>query len=99
MLDYYIDKKLLDMLSTINKNVTLITNHINNIDLEKYNKQYHNIYIIKNTSFHDRFIILDEIILYHCGASFKDLGRKCFAINKMEDINILAEIKNVIRER
>lgn len=29
---------------------------------------------------------------YHCGASFKDLGKKCFAINKIEDKNYLQEI-------
>ncbi len=34
---------------------------------------------------HDRFIIIDKNILYHCGASFKDLGKKCFGINKIED--------------
>ena len=37
-----------------------------------------------DNSFHDRFIIIDKKILYHCGASFKDLGKKCFAINEME---------------
>lgn len=32
--------------------------------------------------FHDRFLITDDV-LWHCGASFKDLGRKLFAIDKM----------------
>lgn len=32
--------------------------------------------------FHDRFLIIDDD-LWHCGASFKDLGRKLFAIDKM----------------
>ena len=56
---------------------------------------YNNITFINNSSFHDRFIILDRNTLYSCGSSFKDLGKKCFAINKIEDINIL---NNLIRE-
>ena len=35
--------------------------------------------------FVQKFIIIDERVLYHCGESFKDLGKKCFAINKIED--------------
>jgi len=39
--------------------------------------------------FHDRFLIIDDA-LWHCGASFKDLGRKLFAIDKMAiDKNII----------
>lgn len=72
----------------------VITNRINNIDLKRYNKQYHNFHIMKNTSFHGRFIILNETTLYQYGASFKDLGRKCFAINKIEDENYLKELLN-----
>lgn len=45
-----------------------------------------------DNSFHDRFIIIDKKILYHCGASFKDLGKKCFAITKMEDKEILENL-------
>ena len=47
-----------------------------------------------NKSFHDRFIIIDDSVLYHCGASFKDLGKKCFAINRIEDSEIFDEFKN-----
>ena len=45
--------------------------------------------------FHDRFIIVDKMTLYHCGSSFKDLGKKCFAINMIEDKNIL---DNLLKE-
>ena len=33
-------------------------------------------------SFHDRFLIIDDS-LWHCGASFKDLGRRLFAIDRL----------------
>ena len=35
-----------------------------------------------NSRFHDRFLILDDS-LYHFGASFKDLGRRLFAFERM----------------
>ncbi|MBQ8192711.1 MAG: hypothetical protein IJZ46_01385 [Bacilli bacterium] len=58
----------------------------------KYNSQYNNITIINCDIFHDRFIIIDKNILYHCGSSFKDLGKKCFNINKIEDSLIIDKI-------
>ena len=63
--------------------------------INKYLSQYQNIKFIHNESFHDRFIIIDKQILYNCGSSFKDLGKKCFAINKIEDLTIL---NNIIKE-
>ena len=59
-----------------------------NLDIEKFNLQYSNVEIKKVDNFHDRFIILDDNELYHVGASLKDLGKKCFAINKMNKENI-----------
>ena len=44
----------------------------------KYLSQYKNVRFIYDDSFHDRFIKIDNEILYHCGSSFKDLGKKCF---------------------
>lgn len=71
--------------------------------MNKYKEQYSNIEMFHSKKFHDRFIILDDKILYHCGASFKDLGKKCFAITKIENQNILYqlldEIKNLYKER
>ena len=33
--------------------------------------------------------------LYHCGASLKDLGKKCFAISKIEDMEYIEKISCV----
>ena len=89
IIDNYIDKNLLDVLSKTKKKVTIVTNKYNNQDYEKYKEQYNNVKLIINNDFHDRFIIIDRKILYHCGASFKDLGKKCFEITKIEDKDIL----------
>ena len=83
-------------ISKTNKKITIYTKNIDNNLINKYNSQYHNVNIKINNSFHDRFIIIDNKILYHCRASFKDLGKKCFAINKIDDKEILCSILNIL---
>ena len=92
IIDNYIDKYILDILSKTEKKVKIITNKYNNYDYEKYREQYNNVELIINNTFHDRFIIIDKRILYHSGASFKDLGNKCFEISKIEDNDILDKL-------
>ena len=96
IIDNYISKELLDILSKTERKVTIYTKVIDNNLINKYNSQYHNVKVLINNSFHDRFIIIDNKILYHCGASFKDLGKKCFAINKIEGKEILCNILNIL---
>ena len=96
IIDNYAGKKLFDIIKNINVNVKIYTENIDNISKEKYEKQYNNLEIINTNIFHDRFIIIDNKVLYHSGASFKDLGKKCFAITKMEDDSILKELLNKI---
>ena len=98
IIDNYLDKNILDVFASIQKDVLIVTKNINKKDLEMYEHQYQNVKIIKNDSFHDRFIIIDKKTLYHCGASFKDLGKKCFAITKMEDEEILNQLLVKITE-
>ena len=64
--------------------------------IKKYLSQYDNVEIIENNGFHDRFIIIDRKELYHCGASFKELGKKCFALSKIEDRKWLEEINKYL---
>lgn len=56
--------------------------------------QYPSLQVSYTTSFHDRFIILDQTCAYHIGASLKDAGRKCFAINRLEDVQVVRHILN-----
>lgn len=93
IIDNYLDKNMLDIISKCKVNVMLITaNKLDNLDFIKYRKQYDNLRVIINNSFHDRFIILDEKNIFHMGASLNSLGKKCFAITKMEDNDILDQI-------
>ena len=96
VIDNYVDKNLLDILSKTNKTIKVVTNKYNRYDYSKYIEQYHNVELIINNNFHDRFIIIDKKELYHCGASFKDLGVKCFVINRIDDEDCLNKLINKI---
>lgn len=97
LIDNYIDASILTLLSK-NQNIqfTLYTQNRSKklqLDIEKYNKQYRNLEVKNTKNFHDRFLICDETV-YHFGASFKDLGNKIFAVNKMSmSVNDL--LKNI----
>lgn len=96
IIDNYSDKKLLDLLSKTNKHIIIYSKNMDEELILKYSKQYNNVKIIQNNSFHDRFILIDGKQLYHCGASFKELGKKCFAISRIEDSSWLEKIKEKI---
>lgn len=49
------------------------------------------------SKFNDRFIVIDNKELYHCEASLKDLGKKCFAISKMKDIKFMETLENTVK--
>ena len=93
IIDNYLDKNMLDIISKCKTKVLLITaDKLDNLDLLKYRKQYNNLQVIINKSFHDRFIIIDRNVLYNLGSSLNSIGSKCFAINKIDDKDILKEL-------
>ena len=101
IIDNYIDDSILKILKKKNKNVEVIiltsqNCNITKLDIKKFNKQYATLKIAKTDKFHDRFIIIDNKELYHCGASLKDLGKKCFGINKIEEMNIIENIYKIV---
>ena len=94
IVDNYIDDSILKMLSKKNKNVEVVIftsnkSNISSLDIEKFNQEYPVLKVSKTNKFHDRFLLIDNKELYHCGASIKDLGKKCFAINRIEDKEII----------
>lgn len=93
----YAGKELFDLIKVVKTKIKIYSKNIDQESLKKYQKQYQNIEIVNNDKFHDRFIIIDQKILYHCGASFKDLGDKCFGINLIEDREYLKNILNYLQ--
>ena len=100
IIDNYIDDSILKMLTKKKNSVEVVIltsdkSNIENLDIKKFNKEYPILKIAKTNKFHDRFIIIDNKEMYHLGASIKDLGKKCFAINKIEDVGIIEKIINL----
>ena len=100
IIDNYIDDSVLKMLAKKKKHVEVVIltsdkTNIQNIDIQKFNKQYPILKVSKTNKFHDRFIVIDNGEMYHLGASIKDLGKKCFGISKIEDKEIIAKIINL----
>ena len=56
IIDAYSDNTILDIIKRLDVKVTIITkanNLLTNQDIEKYNKQYHNLNVVFNNTFHD----------------------------------------------
>lgn len=96
IIDNYAGKELLDILKKIERNVIIVSKNIDDILKRKYEHQFNNITFINNNSFHDRFVIIDKKRLFVCGASFKDLGKKCFAINEFDDNDYLVKLLKLL---
>ena len=100
LLDNYVDDKVLTLLSKRDNDVTatIYTKNISNqlrLDLQRYNSQYPRIEIKVFSNAHDRFIIIDDVELYHIGASLKDLGKKWFAFSRMDiEVSRMLQILN-----
>ena len=96
IIDAYADKTLLDIIKEVpNINVTIITKTpslLSKTTIEKYNKEYHNLVIKYDNTFHDRYFMLDNSIVYHCGASINRIGYKTFSITKIGDKEVIAAL-------
>ena len=87
LIDNYVDESALLMLAKRGAGVSaeVRTGRLSQqlqLDLAKHNSQYEQIYVSQVANVHDRFLIVDDIV-YHLGASLKDLGKKLFAFSKM----------------
>jgi len=84
-------RKLLGVTATI---YTYSNTTLSSTDISTFNSQYPTLTINYTHNFHDRFLIIDNTVVYHIGASIKDAGKKCFAVSLMEDDNLAQNIIN-----
>ncbi len=97
LIDGYVDVVTLNILAKKKVQVSVLvytypSARITNQDISNFNAQYPTLEIKRSTAFHDRFLILDEKEGYHIGASIRDAGKKCFAINCIEDIGVIRDV-------
>ena len=91
IIDGFADKVVLDMIRTLKVKVILITKEnrlLKELDIEKYNKQYDNLKVVYDDTFHDRYFIIDKKTFYHCGTSVNKIGCRTFSITKLSDKDI-----------
>ena len=101
IIDAYADNTILDIVKRLKIEVIIITkpnNLLTKQDVEKYNKQYNDLTVIYNNTFHDRYFILDDEIIYHCGASINRIGYKTFSITLIGDEYVKKTLINKIKE-
>jgi hypothetical protein len=101
LFDNYIDDSILTQLDKRDKTVSAViyTQQVDKklqLDILKHNSQYPPIEIKVIKTIHDRFLMIDEIEVYHIGASLKDAGKKWFAFSKLTDF--APEILNRLRQ-
>lgn len=99
LIDPYADARALDYIKNKRDNIKVYLcasskANLSNYEINAFNQQYGNLVVIKNDTFHDRFIIIDDKELYHLGTSLNYVGNKTFAITKMEDGSIITLLKS-----
>lgn len=101
IIDGYADNTILDIIKRLKINVIIVTkpnNLLTKQDVLKYNKQYNNLKVIYDNSFHDRYFILDGNIVYHCGASINRIGYKTFSITLIGDSEVCMLLLNKVNK-
>lgn len=104
LIDNYLDENTLTHLAKKVDNViaTIYTKTLSKhliLDIKKANEQYNKTFkIIELKTSHDRFLMIDQKVIYHLGASLKDLGKKWFAFSQM-DKNMIELIMEQIKKQ
>ena len=103
LIDNYVDVGTLNILAKKQENVkvriyTVKKTKLSQVDINNFNQQYPSLDIDYTEDFYDRFLIIDEAMAYHVGASLKDAGKKCFAINRIEDRANIIDILNRLKK-
>ncbi len=95
IIDSYADRTILDIIKRLDIKVIIITksnNLLTKQDITKYNKQYNNLKVYYDNTFHDRYFIIDDKEIYHCGASINRIGYKTFSVTLMGDNEVCTKL-------
>lgn len=111
IIDNYISLKTLVLLKSVvpSVKVTVFSDNVNHglhqTEFADFQQEYPNVDIILKTSggiYHDRYIIIDHRteneMVFHCGGSSKDGGKRVTSISRVEDVmlyqNIIESLRN-----
>lgn len=110
IVDNYISLKTLVLLKSVKANVTITiysdnTGHcLHQTEWADFQREYPNVDVTLKTTggiYHDRYIIIDyntpSEIIFHCGGSSKDGGKRITSISRVDDVllyrNIIADLQ------
>ena len=95
VIDPYFDDSVLPLIAQKRQGVSVLVvkskrkNLLHAVDVARFNAQYANsLTVMTSDKFHDRFLIIDKVVLIHVGASLNHLGKKCFAFSSLDKSNI-----------
>ena len=105
IIDNYISLKTLVLLKSVSAGVRVVVfsdnvNHgLHPTELADFNREYPNVDITLKPSggiYHDRYIFIDHgtpnEMIFHCGGSSKDGGRRITSISRVEDVKLYQNI-------
>ena len=65
-------------------------------DISIFESQYGQIKVIERNDIHDRFLIIDNKECYSLGASLNYAGKKMFAVCKIDNLEIIKSIVELV---
>jgi len=97
LIDGYISEDVLDLLTSKAEGalVRILTGRVEpalKVHAEAFNKQYGGLSLRASRAFHDRFVIVDDSLFYHFGASIKDLGGRGFMFSRIEEPMVIESL-------
>lgn len=98
VIDPYVDVRTLNAFKYKSKDIPLkiVTSHNTNlskIDLEIFTEKYGDVFIKRDESYHDRYLIIDGELFYHIGGSVNYLGKRVSQITLIKDKDIINTLK------
>ena len=112
IVDDYIDVKTLLLLKVCKQNIDIIIftdnkakNNINDIFINDFKRDtgLNITFKLNNNRFHDRYIVIDyntsNEIIYHCGSSSKDGGKRITTIMRIDDLDAYKLLLNEFLEK
>ena len=101
LIDPYCDSRALSFLKNKNVDVqlTIVKSDkakLTHEDISIFESQYGHIEVIERNDIHDRFLIIDNKECYSLGASLNYAGKKMFAVCKIDNLEIIKSIVELV---
>lgn len=103
LIDPYTDVRTLDLMKYKNKDIPLMIimsglSRLQPVDKEIFIERYGPLETRIDSRYHDRYLIIDDELFYHIGASLNYMGKRVTQVTIVEDDGIKDLIRNRIKE-